>query len=89
VRRQYFGVAPCGAFSHLLIVLRDRLVRRAISLIDTPSRKYNRRILPSKAMVITPSSPCHKKQQDRLNTLVNIQSASPTFDGQSSVGANT
>ena len=37
-RRRYLGVAPEGAFSHFLIVLRDRLVRRRISLIVSPSR---------------------------------------------------
>jgi hypothetical protein len=43
-----------------LIVLRDRLVARAISLIDLPCRKRIERILPIMAMVITPSSPLHK-----------------------------
>jgi hypothetical protein len=38
----------------LRIVLRDRLVIRAISLIDFYWRKYNRRIFPIMAMVITP-----------------------------------
>jgi len=42
-------------------VLRDRLVRRAISLIDTPSRKYSLRTLPSIAMVITLVSPPKKQ----------------------------
>jgi hypothetical protein len=60
-RRRYFGSAPCGAFSHLLIVLRDRLVSLAISLIDFPCRKRIARILPIMAMVITPSSPLPKK----------------------------
>ena len=60
-RRRYFGSAPCGAFSHFLIVLRDRLVSRAISLIDFPCRKCIERILPIMAMVITPLSLLLKK----------------------------
>ena len=36
--RRYFGAAPCGVCNHFLIVLRDRLVRRRISLIVSPSR---------------------------------------------------
>jgi len=44
-----------------LIVLRDRLVSRAISLIDFPCRKCIERILPIMAMVITPDSLLHKK----------------------------
>jgi len=40
--------------SHFLIVLRDRLVSLEISLIDFPSRILMPRILPIKAMVITP-----------------------------------
>ena len=42
-----------GIRSHFLMVLRDRLVRRAISLIDNCSRKYIRRIFAYMIMVIT------------------------------------
>jgi hypothetical protein len=56
-RRRYFGAAPALALSHFLIVLRDRLVSLAISLIDLPSRKCIARTLPSKAMVITSRIP--------------------------------
>ena len=81
------GLRPWGAFSHFLIVLRDRLVSLAISLIDFPSRKCIPRILPIKAMVIT-STPCHKIGQVRSFTLVNFQPASPSKTGQFSAGVN-
>jgi hypothetical protein len=86
--RRYFGAASAGAFSHFLIVLRDRLVRLAISLIDLPSRWCSARILPFKAMVITVQILCHKLQQSRSFTLVSFQSALRGFAGQFSVGAN-
>ena len=56
-----------GAFSHFLIVLRDRLVRLAISLIDLPSRSRSARILPFKAMVITFKSPATKSSRVGLS----------------------
>ena len=87
--RRYFGAASAGAFNHFLIVLRDRLVRLAISLIDLPSRWYSARILPFKAMVITVRNPCHKLQQGRSFTPVSFQSALPGFAGQFSVGDNS
>jgi len=58
--RRYFGCVPGAARSHRLIVLRDKLVSLAISLIDFLSRKYMPRILPIKAMVITLCSPAAK-----------------------------
>ena len=51
--RRYLGSRFTGALSHVRIVLRDKLVIRAISRSDFLSRKYIRRILPIIAMVIT------------------------------------
>lgn len=51
--RLYFGSTSPGARSHFLIVLRDKPVRLAISLIDNLSRKYMRLTLPNMSMVIT------------------------------------
>jgi hypothetical protein len=51
--RRYLGSLSTGVLSHLRIVLRDRLVMRAIVLTDLPSRKCIRRIFPIIAMVIT------------------------------------
>lgn len=41
------------------MVLRDSLVRRAISRIDTPSRRRQRLITLNIATLITPASPAH------------------------------
>ena len=84
--RRYFDAASAGALSRFLIVLRDRLVRLAISLIDFPSRWCSTRSLPLRAMVITVQIPCHKLQQSRCSPwsvfsrhyaglMVNIRSA--------------
>jgi hypothetical protein len=50
-----------GAFSHFLIVFRDRLVSLAISLIDVPCLNRIDRILLINPMVMTPCSLLHKK----------------------------
>ena len=64
--RRYFGCVPGAALSHRLIVLRDKLLSLAISLIDFLSRKYMPRILPNQGHGDHPLFPCRKKQQDRL-----------------------
>ena len=51
--RAYFGSTPSPSLIHFLIVLRDRLVYRLISLIDSCSRKYNLLTLAYMPMVIT------------------------------------
>ncbi|WP_375214481.1 hypothetical protein, partial [Aquabacterium sp.] len=61
--RRYFGAASAGSFNHFLIVLRDRLVRLAISLIYFPSRRCIARILPFMAMVITLHTPAAKSSR--------------------------
>ncbi len=55
------------------MVLRDKLVRRAISLIDNPSQKRIRRIFPNSAMVITLRKLPREKWAGEVNCLVNFQ----------------
>jgi hypothetical protein len=52
--RRYFGSVWDGSASHLLMVLRDKLVILEISRMDFFWRWNIRRTLPSMAMVITP-----------------------------------
>ena len=52
--RRYFCSVWDGSASHLLMVLRDKLVIREISRMDFFWRRNIRRTLPSMAMVITP-----------------------------------
>src|ERR1700677_2695855 len=80
--RVYFNSERSGSFSHFLIVLRDRLVLRAISLIDAFSRKCIRRTLAYMLMVITSKSCWSNLQQNRLNTLVNFERKIPRLSGQ-------
>jgi hypothetical protein len=51
--RRYFMSLRTGVRSHVLIVFLDRLVRRAISLIDKPSRNRILRTFAYIAMVCT------------------------------------
>lgn len=62
-------------------VLRDRPVRRAISLIDFFSRKRSVRIFVFRPLVIT-SATRPKIRQGRSNTLVSFKSASLRSGGQ-------
>ena len=54
------NLAMKGSRSQALIVFRDRLVHRAISLIGSPSRSCMRRTFAYIAMVCT-SSPCQSE----------------------------
>src|SRR5437868_9600071 len=47
---------------YFLMVLRDRPVRRAISRMDSCSRRAHRLMTLSVATSITPTAPCHLKQ---------------------------
>ena len=80
--RTYFNSSRSGSLSHFLIVLRDRLVRLAISLIGVFSRKCIRRTLAYMLMVITSSSCWSNTQQVRLSTLVNSERENPRLPGQ-------
>ncbi|MCR0968166.1 hypothetical protein C3R74_03090 [Acidithiobacillus ferridurans] len=72
---QHVGLVPSGARSHFLMVLRDRLVRRPISLMDTCSRKNIRRTFAYMTMVITSSFLLLKKAGYVVGYLVKIQRA--------------
>jgi len=66
---------------YLRIVFRDSPVRRAISRIECPSRKCQRRITLSNAMSITPMSPAIN-QQGWIQTWVTSQWKNPSIPGQ-------
>jgi len=63
-------------------------VRRAISRIECPSRKCQRRITLSNAMPITPMSPAIN-QQGLAQTWVTSQWKNPSIPGQFSAEINT
>ncbi len=60
LRLRYLGSAPSADLSHFLMVLRVRLVRLEISLMEQCSRKNMRRILAYMTMVITSFTPAYK-----------------------------
>jgi hypothetical protein len=71
-----------------MMVLRDKLVRLAISLTDNWSRKYIRRILAYRIMVIILLGSCLIFGQERLTTLVSFRPELHGFHGQCSTGIN-
>src|SRR5690606_29586204 len=73
---------------YLRIVFRDSPVRRAISRIECPSRRCQRRITLSNAMSITPKSPAIN-QQGWVQTWVTSQWKNPSIPGQLSAEINT
>src|SRR5690606_2763758 len=69
------------------MVFRDRPVRRAISRIEKPSRKCQRRITLKNAMSNTPQSPA-QNEQDSVQTWVKSQWKNPPIPGQISAAIN-
>src|SRR5690606_33348792 len=70
------------------MVFRDRPVRRAISRIENPSRKCQRRITLKNAMSNTPQSPA-QNEQDSVQTWVSSQWKYPPIPGQISAAINS
>jgi hypothetical protein len=75
------------ALKYLRIVLRDKPVRRSISLIGIPSRKCQRRITLNIAMSITPKSP-DPTVRGKVRTWVTSQWKFTPFPGQLSAEIN-
>src|SRR6187402_3016806 len=76
MRLAYRG-STAPARRYLLMVLRDRPVRRAISRMDNCSRSTHRLMTLSVATSITPTAPCHSKQQVRVLAWVSSRWKSP------------
>lgn len=84
----YFGSAPPSR-RYFLIVLHDRPVRRANSRMDNWSRNARRLMTLRVATSITPTAPCHLKQQARVLAWVSFGWKYLGLVGQFKVEINT